>query len=285
LGGYLENPSNLLFRLNSLETNPSNLSFYKDWEFSVSVAGEQAPTVYGGVYSFSAAKRLGASRLYFRYTPGFQKEFVFLTGESVPGADMKKTFKYQENFGLGYSVDIYKGFGAGLTARYFTQTFEQDFPQPIFTDSVNYIITRTETEKRNFLRGDAGLYYHNDDFVIALSSINLFTIWQIEDSPEIENVNLKNDADLLFSFYWNPVESYSIQGLYETSNSFSVGLNKSFKFLSGSLTFGVTALSIKDQRPFISSIIPGVNFSSGFYSISLHAVKYFSERSATASYN
>lgn len=281
----MENPSNLIFRLNSLETNPSNLSFYKDWEFSVSLAGEQSNKIYGGVYSFSAAKRLGAHRFYFRYTPGFQKEFVFLTGESILGTSMKKSFKYQENFGFGYSADIYKGFGAGFSARYFTQTFEQQFPEPVFTDSINYVITRTETENRNFFRGDAGLFYHADNFIIAASSVNLFNIEQVEDSPDIQDVSLKTGKDFLFSVYWNPLYSYSVQTLYETSNSFSLGLNKSFKFLSGSLTLGVTALSIKDQEPFISSIIPGINFSSGFYSVSLHAVKYFSKRELTASYN
>lgn len=281
----MENPSNLIFRLNSLETNPSNLSFYKDWEFSVSFAGEQADKIYGNVYSFSAAKRIGIHRLYFRYSPGFQKEFVFFTGESILGVNMEKTFKYKESFGFGYSVEIYKGFGAGFSARYFTQTFEQDFPEPVFTDSINYILTRTVTEKRNFLRGDAGLFYHKDDIIITASSINMFNVWQIEDSHEVEEVNINNEKDILLAVYWNPLSSYSLQALYETSNSFSLGLNKSFKFLTGSLTLGVTALSLKDQEPFISSVIPGINFSSGFYSLSLHAVKYFSQRETAASYN
>ena len=70
--------------LNSFEYNISNYSVIKDWGFSFTYGGEFASSVTSNLYQVTAAKTFGSHFISLRYTPGYQKEFIFKSGEAIP---------------------------------------------------------------------------------------------------------------------------------------------------------------------------------------------------------
>ena len=69
--------------LNSIESNPSNYSNLKDWGIELTYGGEFANSTTSNLYLLSLSKRIGHSNFSLRYTPGYQKDFIFNSGESI----------------------------------------------------------------------------------------------------------------------------------------------------------------------------------------------------------
>ena len=114
--------------LNSFEITPSNYSLLNDWGLTFSYGGEFANGVTSNIYLLSLSKRFLKNFVSLRYTPGYQKEFLFSTGQSIILDDsstqqLKSKFSYKELFGIGYSCKPYEKLSAGFTLRYFTQEF------------------------------------------------------------------------------------------------------------------------------------------------------------------
>lgn len=282
--GASQSPLNSRFRLNSLESNAHNLTLGKDWEISTSFSGVNGKDLKANLFSFSISKRSGAHYIFARYTPGYLKEFIFSGGATVILNDsqkvLQKRFRYDEAFGLGYSFRFSPRFTAGFSIRYFQQEFRDEQLEPFFSDSLNYIKTKTTVTPANFWRGDAGLnYFFSEKFSLSLSSINLFSIEESAASETASTYSIKKKKGALVEIKYQPIENIGLQFNYETNNSFVGGINISTNFLGGSFTAGVSAFHDKYQNPFIAGILPVINFSSNLFSVTLSGVKYFSNRS------
>ncbi|HSP88063.1 MAG TPA: hypothetical protein VLN45_08005, partial [Ignavibacteriaceae bacterium] len=149
--------------LNSFEINPSNFSLLKDWGLTLSYGSEFSDEINSNIYLLSLSKRFSNHFLTARYTPGYQKDFLFGTGESIIFEDsstqkLNSQFSYKEIFGFGYSNKFSDQFSAGFSLRYFTEEFTLESVKPIFGDTVDIII-ESETEKNNFWKGDLGINY------------------------------------------------------------------------------------------------------------------------------
>ena len=107
---------------NSIDGNPSNFSNVKDWAIDLSYGGEFANTTISNLYLLSLAKTIDKSNFYLRYTPGYQKDFIFISGQSVvlnesSTQTLSSKFSYKEIFGVGYSYQINENLSVGFTTR------------------------------------------------------------------------------------------------------------------------------------------------------------------------
>ena len=83
LGGFWgnQNASGNLF--SSFESNPGNFSLLKDWGVTLSYGAEFGNEINSTLYLLSLSKRIKKNTISIRYTPGYQKEFIFTNSESI----------------------------------------------------------------------------------------------------------------------------------------------------------------------------------------------------------
>ena len=124
LNGYFGLQNFISIPYYNYESNPSNYFNTKDWSISLQYGAEFSGSFNSSIYLLGISKRLGNHSLSARYTPGFQKEFLFATGESIIVNDtttqsLEANYNYKELFGLGYSYRFNDQFNAGLNIRFF----------------------------------------------------------------------------------------------------------------------------------------------------------------------
>ncbi len=140
LNGYFGLQDFISIPFYNYESNPSNYFNTNDWGISLQYGAEFSGSISSSLYLLAISKRLGNHSLSARYTPGYQKEFLFATGESIIINDtttqsLESNYTYKELFGLGYSYKFNEQFNAGLTIRFFNQDFNQQIVKPVFGDT------------------------------------------------------------------------------------------------------------------------------------------------------
>lgn len=285
LGG-ITNIRNSHFKLNGFESNVSNYSGIKDWEFSVIYGGEISGGFHGNVYDLAFSKRIGEHSFFFRYTPGYQKDFASTSKylslpDKIPTL-LKSTFHYEERLGLGYSYTFKKDISVGFSFRYFRQEFSRDEVETFFEPYIS-ISTSNIKAAHDLYIGDIGInYLWTDGLNLSASTINLFKN-TINSSSQNEPYLLKTDLALRLGVDYQMNNALNAKFIYETNNSFQFGPNYGFDFLGGSLNFSLEAFHDKYQDPFIAGIIPGINFSGKYFGITVSGAKYFSARTSKIS--
>lgn len=275
---------------NSFELNPSNFSLLKDWGISFSYGGEFADDVSSNLYLISLSKRIGAHNLSARYSPGYQKEFLFTSNESIVGEDtslqsLNSSFTYKELLGLGYSLKFSDELSAGFTLRYFNQEFNREVLNVNFPGDTLYITSENEIEKINFWKTDIGINYSPfKNLFFSLSSINLLNFGELSASAENEPFEIRRDKGAMIGVNYSPFKNFDINLLFETNNSFQTGFDNYFEIFNGSLGIGLTAFHDKYQSPFIAGIIPALTYSTKLFGITLSGIKYFSDRGSAHSF-
>ncbi|HSL89845.1 MAG TPA: hypothetical protein VK870_11115 [Ignavibacteriaceae bacterium] len=276
--------------INPFEFNPSNYSVIKDWAFSVSYGGELSKNFTSSLYHISAAKNIDDHFISLRYSPGFQKEFIFKSGEAViinneDPITLESRFQYKELFGAGYSYKFNPNLSAGLNVRFFEQNFTQENVTTIYSDTI-YFVRETETESANFGKVDFGLVWKAfDNLAFSLSSSNLLTVKNEAANSTNEKFKLKNDRAALIGVSYNPLENMNIALIYETSNSFQGSINNFFNIGKNKIGFGITTFHDEEQHPFLAGIIPAAFFTSRFFDVSLSWLKYFTNRTLAGSFS
>jgi hypothetical protein len=277
--------------LNSLESNPSGLTSLKDWGLSLSYGSEFSEGISSNLYLISLFKNTGDHFLTGRYSPGFQKEFIFNSSESIFLQDsttqsLSSRFSYSELFGLGYSYKISNTVNAGISLRYFTQEFTQEEVSPVFLSDTLYLTRTSSISDFNFWKGDFGFSYAPaKEILFSISSINLLNFSESAENLEAAAYKLRTDKAALFGIMYEPLPGIDFNFLYETNNSFQFSSGGNFKFLYGNFGLGVTIFHHKDQDPFIAGFIPAISYSGRIFGAALSGVKYFSERNKLHSFS
>lgn len=286
LSGYRAYSTRLTTPDFNLESNPSFFSNLNDWGISFSYGAEFSNEINPNIYSISIAKSIDNHSFTARYTPGYQKEFFFSTGETIITNDtsvqsLKANFNYRELFGLGYSYKISNRLSAGMSLRYFSQQFERETVTPVIGDPITLQI-ETVKENVNFWKSDLGLVFNAADFfTLRIESINLLNFGEHAENSEFKNFEIIRDKEVLTGFNYRPFDALNFDLAYESSNSFQFAVSG---YLSN-LFFGITTFHDKYQDPFIAGIIPSISYKSGFYELMLSGVKYFSDRSEKENYD
>ncbi len=276
--------------LNGFEGNTGNYYPLKDWGLSVSYGGEFSDELSSNIYLISLSKKIDEHSFSARYTPGYQKEFVFNSGESIVFEDstvqsLSSNFIYRELFGFGYSYLFSPKISAGFSLRMFEEDFSQEFLVPVFSDTL-YIVRDSESSKRNFWKADLGFNYFISDYVaVSAASINLLNFGASHNSESAVEYEFKSKRGFLAALSLSPLKTISINLLYESDNSFLAGLNYFLESSRGNFGFGISAFHNKHQQPFVAGILPAVSYSTNLWGVTLSGVKYFSERTGISSYN
>ena len=209
LNGYEGLTSDFKTPLYNYESNSSNYSNIRDWGFSLIYGAEFASNTNFNIYSISVSKTLGNHNLSARYTPGYQKEFIFSTGEAFMASDttlnsLTAHYTYKELFGIGYSYKFSEQFSAGFTFRYFNQDFNQEIVTPIFEDTL-YLVRQNQSEEINFWKGDFGInYLVNDKLGLSLASINILNFGEKAENSEFQQFELKREkGDMDWIIYFS----------------------------------------------------------------------------------
>jgi hypothetical protein len=286
LAGYWGLQESVTIPFYNYESNSSNYFGIKDWGISLQYGAEFSGSVNSSLYLLSLAKKLGSHSLSARYTPGYQKEFLFATGESIIVNDsttqsLEASYTYKELFGLGYSYRFDEQFNAGLVVRFFSQDFNQEIVKPVFGDTL-YLVRENLNESANMWNVDLGLdYILNKNFQFRVSSINLINIKDDFTVEEFQKFEMDQKRGALLMASYMPAEFINLHLLYETSNSFQIsttGYAKGF-------TYGLTAFHDYYQDPYIAGLIPAFGYRTDLFEILLSGVKYFSERNTDASFS
>lgn len=275
------------FRLNSLESNAGNLSLGKDWELALSFSAVRQKQISGNIFMLSLSKRINANYFYLRYTPGYLQDFTvnsgikLLVNDSVKfNTSLSTKIHLSEIFGLGYSYKLSEKLSAGFSLRYFEQKFQEDQPEPVFTDTANYISSKTTATNYNFWRGDLGVTYQPFDFLsLFLSSQNLFLTEKTFSENVVNKYSLKNDKGAALIVHYFPSSKVEINYSAETNGSMIGGISSSVKLFGLDFGFGISAFHDRYQFPFIAGIQPFVSLSSHLFNISISGIKYSSDRS------
>ncbi len=284
--GYWSPNEGSISLMNSFESNPSNHLSLKDWGLIMSYGSEFSSITTSNLYMISLSKRIGDHYLSLRYTPGFQKDFVFNNGQSIVLHDssvqsLDSKFTYKELFGLGYSYRFTDNLSAGFTLRYFNQEFNQEAVLPVFSDTL-YLIRESQVEKANYWRGDLGIFYSpSEELSLSLSSINLIDANENNVDSEVVPYEIKKNKDALFSLSFTPVKQAGLNLLYETGGSFQVGCNTFLDAFGGTIGFGITAFHDRYQSPYFAGIEPAITFSSKMFGVAFSGIKYFSNRNTS----
>ena len=274
------------FRLNSLESNAGNFNVSKDWELALSFSGVKEKQITGNIFMLSLSKRINENYFYLRYTPGYFQDFLVSSGIKLLVSDSLKfntslntKIHLAEIFGFGYSYRFSERLSAGLSLRYFEQQFKEDQPEPVFTDTANYITTKTTILNENFLRGDFGFTYQPFDLLsISLASQNLFLIEKNVSEDVAKKYSLKKDKGATFSVRYIQSDKLKINYSIETNGSMLGGVSSSIKLFGLDFGFGVSVFHDRYQLPFIAGVQPFVSISSHLFNISISGVKYSTNR-------
>jgi hypothetical protein len=286
LTGYWGLPEKLSAPVFSYESNSSNFTNIRDWGIFFNYGAEFSSSINSNLYSISISKTLANHNLSGRFTPSYQKEFLFSTGEAIVVNDtttqsLEANYTYKELFGLGYSYKFTSQFSAGFTFRFFNQDFNQEIVRPIFGDTL-YLVRETLNEKVNFWKGDLGVdYLLNDDFQFRVSSINLLNFGNSPQTDEFKDFEMKQITGAILSASYTPVKFFNLHFVYETSNSFQVSGTGD----AGNLFYGLTAFHDKYQSPFIAGIVPVLGYKTDLFEILVSGVKYFSDRTGEQSFS
>ncbi len=276
--------------LNSFEYNPSNYSVIKDWAFSFTYGGDLASNISSNLYQVSAAKSFGKHFISFRYSPGYQKEFIFNSGSIIidttsKPVNLEKKYQFKELFGLGYSFRFNNNLSIGLNAKYFTQDFTNENVSTVFSDTL-YFIRDTEQDNSDLWKSDFGLVWKpNDNLVFNFSTVNLLVLKNEVQNTENKDFELKTKKTLLAGINYSPKKYLNFNFLFETNNSLVMGFSNLFPINNNKLGFSFSAFHDKEQNPYFTGIIPSVIFTSKYFDISLTWIKYFTDRKAFGSYS
>ena len=276
--------------MNALESNISNFSTIDDWELSLGLKSLMNNQSNINLKSISLGKKIEAHYLYMRYSPNLRQEFVFnsrtefLIGDSVQ--NYETNLEYSEKYGFGYSYDFNNNFSLGISLRYFQQTFTEEYPTYFSNDTTNIIQIRNEITNKNFWRGDIGInFFPFEALSLSLASTNLIILkdFDIEDEEsefEIKKsiYNLKQNKGAVLGFNFYPTKTLAFTGSFESNSSFVFGFNYNFRLNDAGLTFGSKILHDKYQLPYITGILPSLNYSNNLFSITLSYLKYFNDR-------
>jgi len=279
LNGHPGNTSQFNSFFYNYEGNISNFSKLRDWGFSAIYGLEFAKSTNSNLYSISVSKTLDNHNLSARFTPGYQKEFLFKTGETIILEDstsqsLTSDFTYKELFGLGYSYKFSENFSTGFSFRYFNQEFNREAVTAVFNDNP-YLVSDNLSEKINFWRGDVGInYFLNERLNFSLASMNLLNFGEKAKDSEFEQYELKKDIGVVFGFGLVPIKRTAINFVYETTNSFQFSTN----CYSENFTFGFTLFHDKYQSPTIAGLVPSVGYKSELFEVLVSGIKYFSNR-------
>ncbi|MFA3782457.1 transglutaminase domain-containing protein [Melioribacteraceae bacterium 4301-Me] len=284
----MQNNSNSAFRLNGIESNIANYNLTRDWEFSIVFANYLASNLNGSLYSISLSKKFEPHYFYLRYTPGYQKQFVFSSGIVLKlnnnvdvESQLKTNLTYQELFGFGYSYNISNKFTAGFSLQYFTQQFTEEQPDAHFSDTLNYLTTSTLITNDNFFNINVGFSYKLSEHLrLGIFSENLMTL---DEQKEKSVFSLRKDKGAAFLIGYSPSNYISFSSIVESSSSFQFGINSSAKLFDGIISLGINFLHDKYQEPFITAFQPIINFSLEPFSVTIGATKYFKDRSNSQS--
>jgi hypothetical protein len=275
--------------LNSFEYNTSNYSVIKDWGFSFTYGSELASSINNNLYQITAAKNFGLHFISLRYTPGYQKEFIFKTGQAIPYSSnesitLESKFLYKELFGTGYSYKINNNLSAGLNLRYFKQDFTNENVTAIFSDTI-YFVRETEVDNSELWKTDIGIVWKPfNELVFNLGSINLFTFTSKPANEENSEFELRTNKALLAGINYTPSENFNLNFNLESNSSFLAGSSYLFDISKNKLGLAVSVFHDDEQEPFVTGAIPSIIFTSKYFDLSLTYVKYFSDRKTTGSY-
>ncbi len=276
--------------LNSFEYNISNYSVIKDWGFSFTYGGEFASSVTSNLYQITAAKTFGSHFISLRYTPGYQKEFIFKSGEAIPynnsePINLESRFLYKELFGAGYSYRINNEFSAGFNVRYFKQDFTNENVTAIFSDTI-YFVRETEVDQAELWKADIGFVWKpTESLIINLGSINLLTFNSQVANEDNSDFEIRTDKAFFAGINYLPSKYFNMHLNLETNNSFLGGMSYLFDLNKNKLGFAVSAFHDNEQEPFIAGAIPSMIFTSKYFDLSLTYIKYFSDRNSTGGYS
>jgi len=268
-----------LFRQNSFESNVSNYNHLKEWEISMimgsNISGENA----SDIYLLSAAKKLGNLYLIGRYTPGIKKSFIlrknsyiFVNDSTDVSTPLNTELNYSEDFGIGLGYQFLNNFSAGISMRYFTQDFVDEFADPFFSvDTISFITKTRKSYNTGLWRFDVGgVWEVIDNLSIAFNTTNLITIFE-------EGEMLDEGAFSLYSKKGAALTAgYSISKLttnitFETQKSFLIGAGYKDEWFSGIVELGFSIGHDPDFGNGISAILPFFTFTKDFYSVNLSA--------------
>lgn len=276
--------------LNSFEYNISNYSVIKDWGFSFTYGGEFASSITSNLYQVTASKKFGSHFISLRYTPGYQKEFIFKSGEAIPYNNtepitLESRFLYKELFGAGYSYRINNEFSAGFNARYFKQDFTNENVTAIFSDTI-YFERETAVDQAELWKTDIGVVWKpTESLIINLGSINLLTFNSQVANEDYSDFEIRTDKAFFTGINYSPSKYFSSHLNLETNNSFLGGLSYLFDLNKNKLGFAISAFHDSEQEPFIAGAIPSLIFTSKYFDLSFTYIKYFSDRNSSGSYS
>lgn len=291
LNGFWNPTNKSTSLLNSLDNNPSNYLLLKDWGLIFSYGGEFSKPVSSNLFLISLSKRIKDHTFTARYTPGFQKEFLFSNGTSIVLDDssfqsLNSKFIYREVLGFGYSFKFSEKLSAGFSLRYFKQEFNNENFKPVLFDTLYFLERENIIEEANFWKADLGVYYNfNDNLSFSLSSINLFNFSEQSVGKEGDIYKIKTAKATAVGVSFSPLAGTSLNLLYETSSAFQFGVNQGVEFIGSELGLSVSALHDKYQSPFINGVTAGLSYSNNIFGVALSGVKYFRDRNRSYSFS
>lgn len=209
---------------------------------SASFGREASLPRYNSINYIAAGKKLNRHYFYLRYSPGVIKDFEFananyLTGKDSVESELKSKITYKELAGAAYSYSFSSGLSAGLSLRYFGQTFSNDVVGVVFTTDTLYLFSKSEQEEMSLLKGELGIsYLWNEHLRLGLLSNNLLVLKNGVISDVNKNYILKTPFSITASVSYSPVNGLVLNTALSNTGEYAVATDYGFRFAGGLFT-------------------------------------------------
>ena len=269
----------------SAESNPANFSEVEDLAIVMVFGAEFASQTASNLYALGISKTFGGSNIFFRYSPGFFKEFSLLKNQSIVGNDssdisLKTDLKYQEYFSAGYSYKINEKLSGGFTLRYFNEEFSQDAIGAVFSDTSLSLIRENETEIMKLWNFQFGAdYLFTPSLRLSLSASNFINMKNGSLNETNQTFELRTPKNVRIALYTQPLQSVEVNLLYETIKAMQVSVGKTFSI--GKISSFLDCTYFSDLS--LKGIQPSVAVQYGNMNIAVSGLIYFSDIQKTAS--
>lgn len=278
-GGLAGNSGTGMMLLNSLESNGVLYLPKKDWLGTVTAGRETANNVANVLYEIALGRNFGRNDIYFRYTPGYRREFSFVRDENYlvndsTDASLNSNITYNENFGAGYSFQMNEYFKAGLSIRNFSRAVEDNTVGVVFTEDTLYLISEKMTESSTRWQIDAGFSFSLfRGLTIDISTHNFYVISDENAYSDNAVYTFNDEKNYSIAAGWQFSNESGIYASIESNGSVLGGVHYPFMTGQTSVSGGISYFKNSTGRTF-SGMIPTLQVKYKDFGLRASAVIY-----------
>ncbi len=255
----------------------------EDIGFGVSFGSEFAPQTSSLLYAITLQKRFDSHFFSLRYTPGYQRDFLFEQEDYTFGDDStdvtsETSLSYKKYFDFTYTIMPLRGLYAGITLNYYHQSVDANLLGVVFRTDSLYLVRTSASENSEKINFDAGICYSiNNNWEFSTSVKNIFSLSRSNFSDDYNIYDLRMQRKFSFSLRYS-IETFSPFLSYITQQEYFAGFTFLLPLQWMRAGISVSAFKNQDGNGIFSGIYPSLAINWQKFGVSFSWMYYFQKR-------